>query len=44
LAVSNSSRADDTTLTASSHGFGREHTPVLEVPAKMCADGEVVWS
>jgi hypothetical protein len=28
--VSKSSRAYDTALTASSHGFGREHTPALE--------------
>jgi hypothetical protein len=42
--VSRSYRADDTALTAPSHGFGREHTPALEVPAKTCADGQVVWS
>jgi hypothetical protein len=30
LAVSNGVCAYDTTLTASSHGFGREHTPALE--------------
>src|ERR1700751_5726623 len=37
-------RVNDPALTASSHGFDGEHTPVVEVPAKMCADGEVVWS
>jgi hypothetical protein len=30
LAVSNGLRANDTAPTASSHGFGREHTPALE--------------
>jgi len=42
--VSNCLRANDTAPTASSHGFGCEHTPALEVPARTCADGEVVWS
>jgi hypothetical protein len=42
--VSNGPRANDTTLTASSHGFEGEHTPAFEFPAKTCADGEVVWS
>src|SRR5215831_5798033 len=35
---------DDTALTASSHGFRGERTPAFEGPAKMCADGQVVWS
>jgi hypothetical protein len=34
----------DTTLTASSNGLDGERTPTVEGPAKMCADGEVVWS
>ena len=42
--VSNGSCAYDLALTASSHGFGSEHTPPLGFPAKTCADGEVVWS
>lgn len=42
--VTNGSRANDTTLTASSHGFGGEHTPPPGFPARTCADGEVVWS
>jgi hypothetical protein len=37
-------RVHDTTLTASSHGLDGEHTPAVEGPAEMCADGEVVWS
>jgi hypothetical protein len=35
LAVSNGFHADDTTLTASSHGFGCEHTPA---PEATCED------
>jgi hypothetical protein len=42
--VSRSSRADDTALTAFSHGFEGEHTPAVGFPAKTCADGQVVWS
>ncbi|NYG49602.1 hypothetical protein GGD67_007101 [Bradyrhizobium sp. IAR9] len=34
----------DTALTASSNGLDGERTPAVENPAKMCADGEVVWS
>jgi hypothetical protein len=37
-------RADDTALTASSHGLDGERTPAVENPAKTCADGQVVWS
>ncbi|OSI30357.1 hypothetical protein BST67_31965 [Bradyrhizobium canariense] len=44
LAVSNGLRACDTMPKASSHGFGCEHTPALEVPARTCADEQVVWS
>ncbi len=44
LAVSNCLRANDTTSTACSHGRDGEHTPAVEVPAKTCADGEVVWA
>ena len=44
LAVSNDLHADDTTLTASSYGFGREHAPAPGIPAKTCADEQVVWS
>ncbi len=32
--VSNCLRANDTALTASSHGFGGEHTPPLESPSE----------
>jgi hypothetical protein len=35
---------NDTALKASSHGFDGERTPAVGGPAKMCADGEVVWS
>jgi hypothetical protein len=34
----------DTALTASSHGLDSERTPAVENPARMRADGEVVWS
>nr|AWM00377.1 hypothetical protein CIT40_10260 [Bradyrhizobium amphicarpaeae] len=37
-------RAYDPAPTASSHGFGGEHTPPLGFPARTCADGQVVWS
>ena len=42
--VSSSKARYDTALTASLNGLDGERTPAVENPARMCADGEVVWS